>query len=201
MGISPYRLRPAPIALKGLTSDVVQPMGAITLSVLAGKAPRTIRTMVDFLVVKAPSSYNAILGRPTLNHLRVVTSTYHIKMKFSTNLGVGEVRGEQVLARECYSRELRHEVRVVAIVERAGETSSLDSPPTLAEWDEEVRDEQALRQAEPNEPLELVSVNQQRPERTMKLNLVKYAFGVESGKFLGFMVSERGIEVNPEKVE
>ena len=35
----------------------------------------------------------------------------------------------------------------------------------------------------------------------MKLNLAKFAFRVWSGKFLGFMVSQRGIEVNPEKVK
>ena len=34
----------------------------------------------------------------------------------------------------------------------------------------------------------------------MKLNPRKCAFGVASGKFLGFMVSQRGIEANPEKV-
>ena len=34
----------------------------------------------------------------------------------------------------------------------------------------------------------------------MKLNPGKCAFGVTAGKFLGFMVSQRGIEVNPEKV-
>ena len=34
----------------------------------------------------------------------------------------------------------------------------------------------------------------------MKLNPSKCAFGVALGKFLGFMVSQRGIEVNPEKV-
>ena len=34
----------------------------------------------------------------------------------------------------------------------------------------------------------------------MKLNPSKYVFGVTAGKFLGFMVSQRGIEVNPEKV-
>ena len=34
----------------------------------------------------------------------------------------------------------------------------------------------------------------------MKLNLSKCAFRVASGKFLGFMVSKRGIEANPEKV-
>ena len=35
---------------------------------------------------------------------------------------------------------------------------------------------------------------------SMKLNLSKCAFGVSLGKFLGFMVSQRGIEANPEKV-
>ncbi|XP_024018662.1 uncharacterized protein LOC112090784 [Morus notabilis] len=34
----------------------------------------------------------------------------------------------------------------------------------------------------------------------MKLNPRKCAFGVASGKFLGFMVSSRGIEANPEKI-
>ena len=34
----------------------------------------------------------------------------------------------------------------------------------------------------------------------MRLNPSKCVFGVASGKFLGFMVSQRGIEANPEKV-
>ena len=34
----------------------------------------------------------------------------------------------------------------------------------------------------------------------MKLNLNEYVFRVTTGKFLGFMVSQRGIEVNPEKI-
>ncbi|KAK4350995.1 hypothetical protein RND71_030308 [Anisodus tanguticus] len=33
----------------------------------------------------------------------------------------------------------------------------------------------------------------------MKLNLKKCAFGVRSGKFLGFLISNRGIEMNPDK--
>lgn len=35
----------------------------------------------------------------------------------------------------------------------------------------------------------------------MKLNPVNCAFGVGSKKFLGFVVSEWGIEANPKKVE
>ncbi|GKV37451.1 hypothetical protein SLEP1_g45482 [Rubroshorea leprosula] len=35
----------------------------------------------------------------------------------------------------------------------------------------------------------------------MKLNPLKCTFAVESGKFLGYVVSKKGIEVNPEKVQ
>ena len=35
----------------------------------------------------------------------------------------------------------------------------------------------------------------------MKLNPSKCAFGVSLGKFLGFMVSQRSVEVNPNKMQ
>ncbi|KAI5352126.1 hypothetical protein L3X38_005017 [Prunus dulcis] len=35
----------------------------------------------------------------------------------------------------------------------------------------------------------------------MRLNPMKCAFGVSSGKFLGFMISQRGIEANPEEIK
>ncbi|XP_070057393.1 uncharacterized protein [Nicotiana tomentosiformis] len=38
-------------------------------------------------------------------------------------------------------------------------------------------------------------------KHNMKINREKCAFGVSSGKFLGFMVSQRGIEVNPNKIK
>ena len=61
---------------------------------------------LDFLVVDCPSSYNVIIGRPTLNRWKAATSTYCLKVKFLTNNGVGEVRGDQILARECYQAVL-----------------------------------------------------------------------------------------------
>ncbi|KAK4390070.1 Retrovirus-related Pol polyprotein from transposon.6 [Sesamum angolense] len=35
---------------------------------------------------------------------------------------------------------------------------------------------------------------------SMKLNPAKCTFGVRGGRFLGYMISERGIEANPEKI-
>ena len=38
-------------------------------------------------------------------------------------------------------------------------------------------------------------------KNTMKLNPEKCAFGVEAGKFLGFMINDRGIEASPENIK
>jgi hypothetical protein len=69
--------------------------------------PRLSTVMVDFLVIDRPSAYNAIMGRPALNKLRAVTSTYHLMMKFPTEEGVGEVRGDQLAARKCYNISMK----------------------------------------------------------------------------------------------
>ena len=38
-------------------------------------------------------------------------------------------------------------------------------------------------------------------EYNMKLNLAKCTFGVSAGKFLGFIVNNREIEANPDKIK
>ena len=50
----------------------------------------------------APSAYNMLLGRPSLNAIRVVPSAYHMVIKFPNANGVGVVRGNQHISRECY---------------------------------------------------------------------------------------------------
>ena len=57
-------------------------------------------------MVDCPTSYNVIIGRPTLNKWKAATSTYCLKVKFPTDEGIGEVKGDQVLARECYQAVL-----------------------------------------------------------------------------------------------
>ena len=74
----------------------------MTLTVTVGTYPMQLTHQLDFLVVDCPSSYNVIIGRPTLNKWRAATSTYYLKVKFPTDNGVDEVKRDQVLARECY---------------------------------------------------------------------------------------------------
>ena len=57
-------------------------------------------------MVDSPTSYNVIIGRPTLNHWKAATSTYCLKVKFPIEQGVSEIKGDQVLARECYQAVL-----------------------------------------------------------------------------------------------
>ena len=78
----------------------------MTLTVTVGMYPKQLTRQLDFLVVDCPSSYNVIIGRPTLNKWKSAISTYCLKVKFPTENSVGEVRGDQVLARECYQAVL-----------------------------------------------------------------------------------------------
>ena len=41
-----------------------------------------------------------------LNKWKAATSTYCLKVKFPTDNGIGEVKGDQVLPRECYQAVL-----------------------------------------------------------------------------------------------
>ena len=86
------RLRPINSPLVGFGGMKVQPVGTITLPVVAGAYPQQITKEVNFLVVDCSSSYNAIIGRPTLNSWKVVTSTYHLSVKFPIDYGVGQVQ-------------------------------------------------------------------------------------------------------------
>ena len=60
-----------------------------------------------FLIVDAPSAYNMLLGRPSLNTIRAIPFAYHMMIKFPTASGVGMVRGDQRVARECYSTSVK----------------------------------------------------------------------------------------------
>jgi hypothetical protein len=42
-----------------------------------------------------------------LNKLKAATSTYHLMMKFQIEERVGEVRGDQLVARRCYNISMK----------------------------------------------------------------------------------------------
>ena len=54
--------------LVGFGGMKVQLVDTITLPIVVGAYPQQIAKEVNFLVVDCSSSYNAIIGRPTLNN-------------------------------------------------------------------------------------------------------------------------------------
>ena len=72
-----------------------------------GDSPCQATTEMRFLIVDAPSAYNMLLGRPSLNAIKSIPSVYHMMIKFPTTSGVGMVRGDQRVARECHSESVK----------------------------------------------------------------------------------------------
>jgi len=100
--VDPKKLKPFNSPLLSFSGDRIYTKGIITLSVTTRAYPAQVTIQVYFLIVNCPSSYNVILGRPTINKLKFVMSTYCLKMKFPTPSGVGQIYGDQLLVRECY---------------------------------------------------------------------------------------------------
>ena len=48
--------------------------------------------MIDFLIVKCPSAFNGVLGRPLLKTLKAVTSIQCLTIKFPTAVVIINVR-------------------------------------------------------------------------------------------------------------
>ena len=107
MGIGREKLEPINAYLRGFSKERVLHLGLIQLVLTLGDPPCQATTTVRFLIVDAPSAYNMLLGRPSLNAIRAIPSSYHMIIKFPTTNGVGMVRGNQRVARECYSASMK----------------------------------------------------------------------------------------------
>ena len=103
MGIGREKMESVNTHLRGFSGEKVLPLGSIQLVLTLGDPPCQATTTVRFLIVDAPSAYNVLLGRPSLNAIKAIPSTYHMVIKFPTTNEVGMVRGDQRVARECYS--------------------------------------------------------------------------------------------------
>lgn len=135
-------------ALVGFAGERILPIGTITLPVVAGTFPKERNILVDFLIVDQPSAYNSIIGRPTLNQLQAITSTYHLTMKFPIENVVGIIQENRKEAHQCYNISLK------------GQNEAL--PVGF-----EVRDERTLRQVKPAE--DLIEMEIDGPEKKVKI--------------------------------
>ena len=63
---------------------------------------------VDFIVVDSYSPYTAIVARPWLHALGVVSSTLHLKVKYPSEGLVKEILGSQFVAKQCMVAAILH---------------------------------------------------------------------------------------------
>uniref|UniRef100_A0A2N9IUL6 Uncharacterized protein n=1 Tax=Fagus sylvatica TaxID=28930 RepID=A0A2N9IUL6_FAGSY len=161
MKVDKEQLKPIDIPLVGFTGDKVKPLGVVSLTIEAGTYPKQVRTSVEFLVVDCPSAYNVIIGRPTLNKLRAVTSTYHLLVRFPTEHGIGELKGDQATARECYFASLGPEAK--------HQTMKIDEGHRLVESTEELE----VIVLDDDEPSKTTSIGTQMDE-TMREAMINF---------------------------
>ena len=90
-------LTPYSSPLVSFEGKIIIPNGQIRLPVQTGSEV----VEVDFIVVDAYSLYIAIVARPWLYTLGVVSSTLYQKVKYLSEGQIKEILGDQSMARQC----------------------------------------------------------------------------------------------------
>lgn len=89
--------------------------GLIDLQMTLGTGSLSRTEEIEFTVVRLSSVYNTIVGHISLMKFQVVVSIYHLKMKFLSREGVGEVRGQQEEGRACYAASVRSKSSMLVV--------------------------------------------------------------------------------------
>jgi len=94
----------------GFSGERVGIKGYIELYTTFGEGKNTRTIKIRYLVIDANTSYNILLGRPSINRLMAIVSTPHLEMKFPSGTGdILTVHVDQKEARECYAESFRVE--------------------------------------------------------------------------------------------
>ncbi|VFQ67532.1 unnamed protein product, partial [Cuscuta campestris] len=110
------QLEPLKTPLSGFTGDTVEAEGSIVIPIELGSGDKTVWKKMRFIVVDIKCVHNTILGMPCINKVRAIISMPHLCMKLHTPGGVGEVRGDQRNARECYARAVKKMTKGVYVI-------------------------------------------------------------------------------------
>nr|GEU36201.1 reverse transcriptase domain-containing protein [Tanacetum cinerariifolium] len=92
---------PATTPFIGFSGEVIMPIGQISLSVKIGYMEHSTSTQMNFVVVRSPSPYNGIIGRPKVRKIQTVPSTAHGMSKFPVPGGKVTLRSGRLIPLEC----------------------------------------------------------------------------------------------------
>ena len=126
------QLRPFDGVLVGFSGHQVEVKGYVDLRTTFRDKEDAKTIFIRYIVVNAPSSYNLLLGRPSINKLGVVILTVHLKMKFPTDDGkLITLSVNQEVARKCYEDSLRTRRKVAYSVSTTEVVVDLELDPRL----------------------------------------------------------------------
>ncbi|GJZ56600.1 hypothetical protein Tco_0611793 [Tanacetum coccineum] len=92
---------PATTPLIGFSGEIIWPLGKISLHVKIGDEEHSTSAWMNFMIVRSPSPYNKIIGRPGLRRIQAVSSTLHGMLKFPVIGGMVTLRSSMIVPLEC----------------------------------------------------------------------------------------------------
>ncbi|GJR10726.1 reverse transcriptase domain-containing protein [Tanacetum coccineum] len=92
---------PATTSLTGFSGETIWPLGQLRLLVTIGDAEHFTKAWMNFMIVRSPSPYNGIIGRPRIREIQAVPSTAHGMLKFPVDGGVVTIRSTILTPNEC----------------------------------------------------------------------------------------------------
>jgi len=114
--LSPDHLRPYDGCLIGFTGDQIEIRGYVELRMAFANENATRTIAIRYIFVFISSAYNLLLGRASLNRLRVVALTTHMRMRLpSDEEGVITIKVYQKAGRKCYESSVKNQRKTYAI--------------------------------------------------------------------------------------
>nr|GEU39414.1 reverse transcriptase domain-containing protein [Tanacetum cinerariifolium] len=87
--------------LVGFSGEIIWPLMQISLLAKIGDEEHSTSAWMNFMVVRSPSLYNRIIGRPGVRRIHVVPSIAHGMLKFSVTCRTVTLRSSRIIQLEC----------------------------------------------------------------------------------------------------
>ncbi|GKV53008.1 hypothetical protein SLEP1_g59558, partial [Rubroshorea leprosula] len=168
LGLDPALLQRYDGPIYEFNNQPVPVEGVLTMNVAFGSGRSYVTPSVRFLVVKMASSFNVVIGRPTLTEIRAVVSQSHLCIKFPTPKGIATLRGNQDVARHCYITSVTQPQKSKAQTLETDPKQILDDRQVMCVEIEDNRPEDETRAA-PVEDVEEVQIDDRDPSQKTQI--------------------------------
>ncbi|XP_074323019.1 uncharacterized protein LOC141659968 [Apium graveolens] len=192
----------------GFTGEVVRVMGSVRLLVTLEEGALSVTQMIDFKVLDQDSVHNVLVGRPWVLK---VGSQLDDEMRGSlarfliANLDVFAWSHSDMIGIDpevmCHRLNILPNGKGIRQKRRPRLVNMMFKDQIGRTMEVYVDDMLVKSKVAGDHIKHLMEMFDILRRFRMKLNPQKCVFGVESGKFLGFIINHRGIEANPAKIK